>query len=60
VARAYLKRLILDDSSTHSTPAVQAGLATHPRVQFNFTLNGTSQDLPRRGAGNSGRAHLKF
>src|SRR5467141_604163 len=50
---AFLKRLahgyrgqelhvILDNSSTHTTPAVHAGLATHPRVHFHFTPTGAS------------------
>jgi transposase len=50
---AFLKRLvrsyrgrqlhiILDNSSTHSTPAVQAWLAAHPHVQFHFTPKGAS------------------
>src|SRR5215468_4252050 len=50
---AFLKRLartyrqgelhvILDNSSTHTTPAVQSWLATHPRVQFHFTPTGAS------------------
>jgi transposase len=50
---AFLKRLargyrghelhvILDNSSTHTTPAVQAWLATHPRVHFHFTPTGAS------------------
>src|SRR6266700_5444874 len=50
---AFLKRLargyrgqelhvIRDNSSTHTTPAVQAWLATHPRVHFHFTPTGAS------------------
>src|SRR5713101_776731 len=50
---AFLKRLargyrgqelhvILDNSSTHTTPAVQSWLATHPRVHFHFTPTGAS------------------
>src|SRR5467141_29460 len=50
---AFLKRLargyrgqelhvILDNSSTHTTPAVHAWLATHPRVHFHFTPTGAS------------------
>jgi transposase len=50
---AFLKRLtrayrgqalhvILDNSSTHGTPAVQAWLATHPQVHFHFTPKGAS------------------
>jgi transposase/DNA-binding CsgD family transcriptional regulator/transcriptional regulator with XRE-family HTH domain len=45
LARAYRSRdlhLILDNSSTHSTPAVQAWLAAHPRVHFHFTPTGAS------------------
>ena len=34
--------VILDNSSTHSTPAVQAWLAAHPRVHFHFTPTGAS------------------
>src|SRR6266853_3412107 len=50
---AFLKRLargyrgqelhvILDNSSTHTTPAVHAWLAAHPRVHFHFTPTGAS------------------
>jgi transposase len=50
---AFLKRLtrgypgqvlhvILDNSSTHTTPAVQAWRATHPQVHFHFTPTGAS------------------
>ena len=50
---AFLKRLargyrgqelhvILDNSSTHTTPAMQAWLATHPGVHFHFTPTGAS------------------
>lgn len=45
VSRAYRTRelhVILDNSSTHSTPAVQDWLATHPRVHFHFTPKGAS------------------
>ena len=45
VARRYRGRplhIILDNSSTHSTPAVQAWLAAHPLVQFHFTPKGAS------------------
>lgn len=45
VARAYRGRelhVILDNSSTHSTPAVQTWLAEHPRVHFHFTPKGAS------------------
>lgn len=34
--------VILDNSSTHSTPAVQAWLTAHPRVTFHFTPTGAS------------------
>jgi transposase len=50
---AFLKRLtrayrgqalhvILDNSSTHGTPAVQAWLARHPQIHFHFTPKGAS------------------
>jgi transposase len=45
VARRYRGRelhIILDNSSTHSTPAVQAWLARHPQVHFHFTPKGAS------------------
>jgi transposase len=45
VTRAYRRRelhVILDNSSTHSTPAVHAWLAAHPRVHFHFTPTGAS------------------
>jgi transposase len=45
VARRYRGRvlhIILDNSSTHSTPAVQAWLVAHPRVHFHFTPTGAS------------------
>jgi transposase len=45
VARAYRRRelhIVLDNSSTHSTPAVEAWLAAHPRVHFHFTPTGAS------------------
>jgi transposase/DNA-binding CsgD family transcriptional regulator/transcriptional regulator with XRE-family HTH domain len=45
LTRVYRSRdlhLILDNSSTHSTPAVQAWLAAHPRVHFHFTPTGAS------------------
>lgn len=44
VARCYRGELhvILDNSSTHKTPAVAAWLAAHPRVQFHFTPTGAS------------------
>ena len=34
--------VILDNSSTHSTPAIRAWLETHPRVHFHFTPTGAS------------------
>jgi transposase len=34
--------VILDNSSTHKTPGVQAWLAAHPRVHFHFTPTGAS------------------
>ena len=34
--------VVLDNSSTHSTPAVQAWLAKHPNVEFHFTPKGAS------------------
>jgi transposase len=34
--------VILDNSSTHSTAAVQAWLGEHPRVRFHFTPTGAS------------------
>jgi transposase len=44
VARRYRGELhfILDNSSSHKTPGVQAWLAAHPRVQFHFTPTGAS------------------
>jgi hypothetical protein len=45
LTRAYRGRalhVILDNSSTHSTPAVHAWLAAHPRVHFHFTPTGAS------------------
>src|SRR5262249_27776829 len=45
VARAEPRRelhVILDNSSTHSTPAVQAWLAKNPRVQFHYTPTSAS------------------
>ena len=45
MTRAYRGRalhVILDNSSTHSTPAVQAWLAAHPQVHFHFTPTGAS------------------
>jgi transposase len=34
--------VILDNSSTHSTPAIRDWVAAHPRVQFHFTPTGAS------------------
>lgn len=34
--------IVLDNSSTHSTPAVQAWLTAHPAVHFHFTPKGAS------------------
>lgn len=34
--------VVLDNSSTHSTPAVQAWLTRHPEVHFHFTPKGAS------------------
>jgi transposase len=44
VAWRYRRELhfILDNSSSHKTPAVQAWLAAHPRVHFHFTPTGAS------------------
>src|SRR5262245_61378495 len=45
VARRYRGRdlhIVLDNSSTHSTPAVRTWLAQHPRVHFHFTPTGAS------------------
>src|SRR2546425_8044756 len=45
IARRYRGRelhLIVDNSSTHLTPAVQAWLAAHPRVHRHFTPTGAS------------------
>ena len=44
VARHYRGELhvILDNSSTHKTPEVQAWLERHPRVHFHFTPTGAS------------------
>lgn len=45
LSRRYQKRslhVILDNSSTHKTPAVQAWLEAHPRVHFHFTPTGAS------------------
>jgi transposase len=40
--RTHELHVILDNSSTHSTPAVKAWLAAHPRVHFHFTPTGAS------------------
>lgn len=43
--RRYRRRdlhVILDNSSTHSTPAIRTWLEAHPRVQFHFTPTGAS------------------
>jgi transposase len=40
--RGQVLHVILDNSSTHGTPAVQAWLATHPQVHFHFTPKGAS------------------
>lgn len=45
VARSYPDRelhVILDNSSTHRTPDVQAWLATHPQIQFHYTPTSAS------------------
>jgi transposase len=45
VVRRYRGRelhVVLDNSSTHSTPAVQTWLSEHPEVQFHFTPRGAS------------------
>jgi transposase len=44
VARHYRGELhvILDNSSTHKTPEVQAWLERHPRIHFHFTPTGAS------------------
>jgi transposase len=45
IARVYRGRelhLVVDNSSTHSTPAVKAWLAAHPRVHLHFTPTGAS------------------
>jgi transposase len=45
VARSYPRRalhVIVDNSSTHSTPDVKAWLANHPRVTRHFTPKGAS------------------
>lgn len=40
--RGQSLHVILDNSSTHSTPAVRAWLAAHPTVHFHFTPTGAS------------------
>ena len=45
VVRAYPRRelhVILDNSSSHSTPGVRAWLARHPRVHFHYTPTSAS------------------
>jgi transposase len=45
VVRAYPRRelhVILDNSSSHSTPEVRAWLARHPRVHFHYTPTSAS------------------
>lgn len=45
VERTFLKgelHVILDNSSTHATPAVQEWLTAHPRVKFHFTPTSAS------------------
>jgi transposase len=45
LARRYRRKelhVILDNSSTHTTPAVMAWLAENPRVSFHFTPKGAS------------------
>jgi transposase len=45
LARRYRKQelhVIVDNSSTHTTPAVKVWLTKHPRVQFHFTPKGAS------------------
>lgn len=45
LARRYRGRrlhVVLDNSSTHSTPAVQAWLGAHPKIQFHFTPTSAS------------------
>jgi transposase len=45
LARTYRQpdlHVILDNSSTHTTPAVHAWLAAHPRMHFHFTPTGAS------------------
>lgn len=40
--RGHELHVILDNSSTHTTPAVQAWLTAHPQVHFHFTPTGAS------------------
>src|SRR6266478_6124276 len=40
--RGHELHVVLDNSSTHSTPAVQAWLTRHPEVHFHFTPKGAS------------------
>ncbi len=45
LARRYRRRelhIVLDNSSTHSVPAVQGFLAAHPEIHFHFTPTGAS------------------
>ena len=45
VARRYRRRelhIVLDNSSTHSVPAVKEFLAAHPLIHFHFTPTGAS------------------
>jgi hypothetical protein len=45
IARCFRRKelhIILDNSSRHTTPEVQAWLASHPRVHFHFTPKGAS------------------
>ena len=45
IARAYPEgelHVVLDDVSTHSTPAVKAWLERHPRITFHFTPTSAS------------------
>lgn len=45
LSRSYPRRelhVVLDNSSTHKTPEIQAWLTAHPRVHFHFTPTGAS------------------
>jgi len=42
VYRGRELHIVLDNSSTHTTPAVQAWLTAHPEVHFHFTPKGAS------------------